>query len=218
MSRPTPVGRIVIRPSDDTKAIIGITKGADPSLKPGMVYEIRKDDSGVMTLHEVGESCIRGPIKNEDTRQDAVFSWAHDLGLIFDAMGVQSVATCEELAKIQNLEDALEETEKKVSPEVMQHMQELLTAESNSSRFFFVDPAMRKPGQALISAAASKPKALEKELSALFCAIDDGSFDEADRMIKAIGEKWTEKLSELVRAEVSNRRKRFFHKDKESKS
>jgi len=214
----TPVGRIVIRPSDETKAIIGITKGADPSLKPGMVYEIRKDERGVMTLHEVGDSCIRGPIKDEDPRQNAVFSWAHDLGLIFDAMGVQCVATIEELAKIQNLEDALEETEKKVSPEVMQHMQELLTTESNSSRFFFVDPAVRKLGQALISAAASKPKALEKELSALFCAIDDGSFDEADRMIKAIGEKWTEKLSELVRAEVSNRRKRFFHKDKESKS
>ena len=52
----TPVGRIVIRPSDETKAIIGLTKGADQSLKPGMVYEIRKDDSGVMTLHEVGES------------------------------------------------------------------------------------------------------------------------------------------------------------------
>jgi len=214
----TPVGRIVIRPSDETKAIIGITKGADPSLKPGMVYEIRKDESGVMTLHEVGESCIRGPVAAEDTRPDAVFSWAHDLGLIFDAMGVHCVASIDELPKIQNIEDAMEETQKTVSPSVMLHMQELLVADSNSSRFFFRDPKVRAHEPSIIAAASAKPRELEKELGALFCAIDDGNHDGADQMIKAIADKWTEKLSELVRATVSNGRKRAYSEQKESDS
>lgn len=205
MSRPTPVGRIVIRPSDDTKAIIGITKGADPSLKPGMVYEIRKDDSGVMTLHEVGESCIRGPIKDEDTRPDAVFSWAHDLGLIIDQMGVECVAAIGEPRHRAQLDIIMQHQKHDRS---YPNMRALGYAGLPVLEFFF--PAF--------AAAHSKPKELEDELHALFCTIDDGNHDGADQMIKVIGKKWTEKLSELVLATVSNQRKRACSEQKERKS
>ncbi len=199
----TPVGRIVIRPSDETKAIIGLTKGADPSLKPGMVYEIRKDDSGVMTLHEVGESCIRGPVAAEDTRQDAVFSWAHDLGLIFDAMGVECVAAIGEPRHIRQIDSIMKEQK---------------TDRATMRAFGYAGSPVREFFFPVFSAAHSMPKQLEDELRALFCAIADGNYDGADKMIKAIGEKWTDKIAELARADVSNGRKRFFHEQKERKS
>jgi len=186
MSRPTPVGRIVIRPSDDTKAIIGITKGADPSLKPGMVYEIRKDDSGVMTLHEVGESCIRGPIKDEDTRQDAVFSWAHDLGLIFDAMGVQCVATLKEPKHIENIEGILEEQQHYR----FMNMRQLGYAGSPVIEFFF--PRFEAP--------RSRPKDVEQKLTEMFDILAADP-EAALKMGDAIKEKYAN-IPELSKAEV----------------
>jgi len=182
----TPVGRIVIRPSDDTKAIIGITKGADHSLQPGMVYEIRKDERGVMTLHEVGESCIRGPIKDEDTRQDAVFSWAHDLGLIFDAMGVQCVATLAEPRHIENIQGILEEQQHYR----FMNMRQLGYAGSPVLEFFF--PRFDAP--------RSRPKEVEQQLTEMF-AILEADPDAALKMVDAIKEKYAN-IPELSKAEV----------------
>lgn len=205
----TPVGRIVIRPSDETKAIIGITKGADQSLKPGMVYEIRKDDSGVMTLHEVGESCIRGPVAAEDTRQDAVFSWAHDLGLIFDAMGVDVVATATEREKISNLLDVYEKTVPHLPPSTRRLTCELLGHDFNPQLFFFRGIEDTRHGYPVIAAAHSKPKEVEKALEEIFCLLDDGDFDATQLKLEEVKEKYAN-VSELARAKTSLDRKRHY--------
>lgn len=205
----TPVGRIVIRPSDETKAIIGITKGADQSLKPGMVYEIRKDDSGVMTLHEVGESCIRGPVAAEDTRQDAVFSWAHDLGLIFDAMGVDVVATATEREKISKLVAVYDKNVAHLPASTRRLTCELLGHDSNPQLFFFRALDDTRPGSPVIAAAHSKPREVEKALSEIFCLLDDGDFDAAQLKIEEVKEKYAN-VSELARAETALDRKRHY--------
>ena len=189
----TPVGRIVIRPSDETKAIIGLTKGADQSLKPGMVYEIRKDDSGVMTLHEVGESCIRGPVAAEDTRQDAVFSWAHDLGLIFDAMGVECVAAIGEPRHIRQIDSIMKKQNNRAT------MRAFGYAGSPVREFFFP----------VFAAAHSKPMEVEKALSEILCLLDEGDFDAAQMKIEEVKEKYAN-VSELARAKTSLDRKRHY--------
>lgn len=182
MNTATPVGRIVIRPTDETKAIIGITKGADPSLKPGMVYEIRKDDTGVMTLHEVGESCIRGPVKSEDMRENTTFSWAHDVGLIFDAMGVDCVTTIDERRVIADIVN---------SAGSGIHRDRL--------RFFLSG----------VSEVHSKPLEVEQALSEVFRLVDVGDTDAALGMTTLVREKYCN-LPELTKATVSLRRKAHY--------
>ena len=62
-----PVARIVVRPCDDeTKAIVGITRGADATLVPGTVYEIVKDTaySNCLTSAPLTAAGIEAAITN----------------------------------------------------------------------------------------------------------------------------------------------------------
>jgi hypothetical protein len=93
-----PVARIVVRPCDDeTKAIVGITRGADATLVPGTVYEIKKDTDGRLVLHPVGLSCIGEVEVEKETRRHPRFSWAHRLGDLFDCLGTCLTATVTEM-------------------------------------------------------------------------------------------------------------------------